>query len=330
MPKHNITTKKITEFTVQNTIYIRDNKDDRKLVYLCNFINYNKEKRVVTGIIIEENEGIFNHAVGRQISAGLSSCALYGNVGNEQPHYRWFDNSLYAVHPLEETKIDEHGVHVEKHPSYGLIQFSRRSHNGASLFGSSIQSRETVSLTISRAKHKRDLADDWYYSENEIIEVEMSQIQFAELITSFNRGEGIPCTIRHVDFERYPEPPFQSKADIFHSEFQNKMHNFSVDIQKNMEQAIDILKNKNNIGKGDRDVILKGLESLMQELSSNIPFVAEQFTESMQHTVLEAKGEIEAFIENKIRTTGLEALGFKKEDHTPLIDNNQNTGNEQR
>ncbi|KKK47299.1 hypothetical protein LCGC14_3156640, partial [marine sediment metagenome] len=50
-------------------------------------------------------------------------------------------------------------------------------------------------------------------------------------------------------------------------------------------------------------------------LISNIPFLAEQFSEQMDRTVTEAKGEIEAHVSNLIRQTGLDAL----EDMKPLL-----------
>jgi len=51
----------------------------------------------------------------------------------------------------------------------------------------------------------------------------------------------------------------------------------------------------------------------MQNIKSNIPFVNEQFTEQMDKTITEAKGEIEAFIEHKIRSAGLEAIAASKD-----------------
>jgi len=320
----NLSTKKITDFTPEDTIYIRNNKDDRKPVLLCQFIKYESKNATVQGKIIcnpmDERE---NYETGKVMSARLSDCALYGNATGEEgrAYYRWFDSSLYAMHPMEEHKVFENDVHIKKHPSYGLARFSRISGGYRHLFGSSIQSQQTVIFSISRATHDRSLSNDWYHAGQELIEIEMSQNQFAELITSFNMGQGIPVTIKHINHDRYPNPPFLSKADLFSKEFKKKMFNFGVDMKKMVEQASDILINKANIGKGDREIISQSIESLVSHITSTIPFVSEQFQESMEKTVLEAKSEIEAFIENKIRNTGLEALGYNKEENAPLIDN---------
>jgi hypothetical protein len=326
-PKHNLSKKKLTDFTSEDTIYMKYTKSERKPIYLCQFISYNHNKSVVTGKVIEVEQDYEKRIIGEIITARYDNCALYGNATDEEnrSYYRWFDGSLYAMHPLEQHKIVANDLHVEKHPSYALARFSRISGGHRALFGSSIQSQQTITLTITRARHDRSSNNDWYYGQEELIEVEMSQNQFAELITSMNMGQGIPVTIRHINLERYPNPPFQSKADIFAGEFAKSMHNFTIDMKKLVEQSVDMLKNKATIGKGDRDVILKNIDQLVSHISSTIPFVSQQFQESMEKTVVEAKSEIEAFIENKIRTTGLEALGFKKEDNTPIfhIDNKE-------
>ena len=53
------------------------------------------------------------------------------------------------------------------------------------------------------------------------------------------------------------------------------------------------------------------LNMIKQEIASNVPFIKKQYTEQIDKTLLEAKNEIEAFVEKKIRTIGIE--GFKKE-----------------
>ena len=317
----NLSTKKITDFTEEDTIYIR--LYYWKPVYLCQYIKYDSSKAIVTGMVISVAYDYENGMIGKTISARLYDCALFGNATTEEnrsPYFRWFDRSLYAMHPMEEHKVFENDVHVSKHPSYGLARFSRISGGHRALFGSSIQSQQTIILTISRAEHDRSLNKDWYHSKGELIEIEMSNNQFAELMTSFNMGSGIPVTIKHINHEMYPDAPFQAKGDIFSAEFQKQMHNYGVEMKKTIETATDILTNKANIGKGDRDVILKSLDRLVTHVTNSIPFVADQFREQMDKTVVEAKSEVEAFIEHKIRSTGMEALGYKKENY-PLLEN---------
>jgi hypothetical protein len=42
--------------------------------------------------------------------------------------------------------------------------------------------------------------------------------------------------------------------------------------------------------------------------TDSIPFVQSQFNEAMDKTVTEARAEVEAFVDNKIRSLGIQAL----------------------
>lgn len=79
----------------------------------------------------------------------------------------------------------------------------------AFLFGSSIKHHDIITLRISPAYMDRDLNYDRYYAENHpYIEINMSQSQFAQAITSLNMGAGVPVTLRQINGE-YIEPcPF--------------------------------------------------------------------------------------------------------------------------
>ena len=78
---------------------------------------------------------------------------------------------------------------VSKHESYGIIGISRvTSHPAKNLFGSSVKHTHSMALRIKTASVDRHLNQDWYHAENELIEIEMSPTQFAEMITSLDTG----------------------------------------------------------------------------------------------------------------------------------------------
>ena len=89
---------------------------------------------------------------------------------------------------------------VTTHPSFGIAKFSRHScSHPQSLFGSSIGHENTITLTISRADHIRsDSSYDRYYEKGQIIEVEMSAAQFAEMITTMNMV--VVCQLRFAEY----------------------------------------------------------------------------------------------------------------------------------
>ena len=53
---------------------------------------------------------------------------------------------------------------------------------------------------------------------------------------------------------------------------------------------------------------------LKSDIGSNIEFIADQFNEQMEETVMEAKGEIESFCQNKINSIASGSLVEHRED----------------
>ena len=195
-----------------------------------------------------------------------------------------------------------------KHESYGLLQISRvTSGGGAQLFGSSILHRNTIRLRVHEARHMRDLRHDWYYAQRELIEIEMSPAQFAEAITSLNCGAGVPCTIKHINHERREDPPYESKREVFREEFKKRGEKVASLLKEVVEQA-EALAGAKAPNKGDRNRLLGTLGSIVQEISSNMPWMAECFDKHMEKSEVEAKAAIEAFILNAVTSTGLEVL----------------------
>lgn len=203
---------------------------------------------------------------------------------------------------------------IDQHPSYGLLSFSRVSGSNQTLFGSSIKHDNTIMMRVKPAKVERSLNTDWYLSAGrEYLEVEMSYSQFAEAITSMNMGEGVPVTVRYLNGEEIERPEFKNKRLEFEEEFKERMNELNKKLDKLTFETEDILKNKKSINKGDRENILNQIAGFRQEMKSNIPFVLTCFNEQMDKTVKEAKGEIEAFVQHKTLSLGLEKLNELKQ-----------------
>jgi hypothetical protein len=65
---HNLCTKKITEFTTEDTIYIRDNIDNMKPLHLCKFLSYDSKKGTVTGEITSVEDKWRERIIGNTIT----------------------------------------------------------------------------------------------------------------------------------------------------------------------------------------------------------------------------------------------------------------------
>lgn len=209
-----------------------------------------------------------------------------------------------------------------EHESYGLLSISRRQGGRSHLFGSAVEHHNTIALTISRAEHVRNLSHDWYRDTDQLIEVEMSPAQFAEAITTLNHGCGVPCTIRHLQgHPNIQEPPFESIRETFHNEFKEDMEKIAGRLVDDMREIEKVLEKK-ALNKADREMILKRLSMLHQEVKSNLPFVHKSFDEAVDKTVVQAKAEVEAFFTNAMIKAGQAALAGAPVEpvQVPLLD----------
>lgn len=196
--------------------------------------------------------------------------------------------------------------HVEKHPSFGQLSFCRRSHGGETrVYGSSIGHRSTVVMTISHSEKRRDLNRTWYFPDKTVVEIEMSQSQFAEAISSLNMGGGVPCSIRYIEGKGNIEPtPYENVREVFETELKEKLKKTLGQADALLEEASGLLGQK-SVRKRDLAELLNKVERIKTELHCNFPFIYDSFNEQMDNTVTEAKGEIEAFTEMKLMSAGL-------------------------
>jgi hypothetical protein len=200
---------------------------------------------------------------------------------------------------------------LEKHPSYGMVGFSRITHGGArggtNLFGSSLTHSHTIALRIKRATKGRHGSDDWYYGGETLIEVEMSPAQFAEAITTLNVGDGIPCTIRRIGDQGVENCPEVSMRQRFENEFNDTCTHVS-DLAADMIKKVEGMLTQKTIKVSERKELLETLRMLSMNLKSNLPFINSQFNEAMDKVVADAKSSVEAAITHRISDLGIKTF----------------------
>nr|DAF61981.1 MAG TPA: hypothetical protein [Siphoviridae sp. ctP0x5] len=195
------------------------------------------------------------------------------------------------------------------HPSYGTIMFNRAYGGKTPLFGSSIEHSNVIIMELRHAEIERGLNRDWVYGKAPIAEIEMSYSQFAEAITSFGQGTGIPVTIRYTEKDgKIPPCDFVSKREQFTDEFKGKTKNAMNESQQLIQDVTDLFSQKKALTKADKEAVISKLRKLSMDLGCNLDFIADQFNEQMDKTVMEAKGEIESFCQNKINAIASAAL----------------------
>jgi hypothetical protein len=198
------------------------------------------------------------------------------------------------------------------HESYGLVEFNRISGGNGRLFGSSVEHQHSIRIRVSQATLIRsNLHYDRYFTKDRIVEIDMSPTQFAEAITSMNTM-GNPCTIRSRvgsdgEYKSIEPCPFMNKREQFENEFKDIMDNASEDITNTSEEIEEILAKK-TVNKGDREIIRGLLYRIKMSLTDKAPFMAKMYNEQLDKTAAEAKGEIEAFAEHKLRSIGIDNI----------------------
>jgi len=179
------------------------------------------------------------------------------------------------------------------------------------MFGSSIRDHMSfITLEVKEGKRQHMLSQDWYSAAGGrlLLELHLSNAQFAELITTMNMGDGVPCTIRYLDGRKMEDPPDEE------TEVEKVQTGFKQDARKlaqkldGFREEVRKLFEKKTIGKQDREEILKQIGLFIQEVHSDFPFVLQQFEEATERVVGAAKAEVDAFMTHAVTAAGVEAL----------------------
>jgi hypothetical protein len=209
------------------------------------------------------------------------------------------------------TKNNGSHFDYEKHPSWGMVEFSRVSGGKSRLFGSSLPMHgTTIRLTIRHGQRAHSLGSDWFMGSSRVplVEVELSPAQFAELLTTMNIGDGVPCTIRSVDGEQMPDVPDEPM------ETGRVRESFKEEVGDITERLAALLKSANEtlarptLRASDRKDLIEQLRMIVQGVKSNLPFMLAQFEEATDKITTTAKAEVDAFVTHAATRLGIERL----------------------
>lgn len=211
--------------------------------------------------------------------------------------------SRRRVQPVEvraDTSRPHRGDEIHSHPAFGQIGASRSQGTGTVLYGSEFLHRDVITITISSSEMRRGLSMDWPHATRQLIEVEMSEAQWAEFVSKLNHGSGTRCTIRHVGGEWTPGIPEPVRR---HEQFEGEMAQCLIEAEKQAKRLEELIANN-----GKKSEMRDAIIQLRNPLSPNISFIAKQFGEHMEDMTSSAKIEIEAHMSNAIQRAGLKAL----------------------
>lgn len=203
-----------------------------------------------------------------------------------------------------------------ENPAFGMIDIGRVS-GRAELFMVDYPQQHFISIKIRNAKLIRDLSSNWVHAHGvPIVEVLMSEVQFARAIASLNTS-GVPCTLAHYRsvesgevIHRPAMPPAEKLSNQFSKEIRQKAARATEAIS-NARKKLDEIRAGGSIRKSDLDKVIDLLGNAERDTASNLPFVVERAEETIQESVEQGKAEISAYSDFVVAKLGERAFAEK-------------------
>ena len=217
--------------------------------------------------------------------------------------------------PIEEPTVThgdgKHEDYRTTHPAYGQISCCRVSGN-MSLYDSDFKHQHHVRIRICTSEHVRNLSNDWHHERGQLMELAMSESQWAHFITSMNVGGGSPCTLTYIQgkgmIPQLPSP--KPMTERFAKEIKASMED-NLSRLKDLEDKIAALDKP--MGKKEMAELGKSINLIRGSLVGSTKFIADQFDEHVEGTVNKAKTEINAYVLNNVVKAGLQSIADAQE-----------------
>jgi hypothetical protein len=217
------------------------------------------------------------------------------------------------------VKRDEKWGDEWAHPAWAMIGASRVSGGDAVLFDSDIRHNHYVVVRLRGATRRRSLHRDSLFAESRapIVEVAMSEAQWASFVSSMNVGDGVACTLRYREGQSIPGLPYESRL----KESVDEVRGAADKALERVREAFAKVEEKPNKGN------IRALRFAIEGMPNNMAFAAESLTEHTENVVQKARADIEAMVVSKAQQLGLEP-GDLGVDRPALAAGDHETGEE--
>lgn len=197
----------------------------------------------------------------------------------------------------------------EKHDSWGMVGIYHQHHCGKELFGSDVTNYNTICLKIKTAQCSRDLGRDWIMGDRTLIEINLSANQFADLLTNANIGDGVPCTIEYMAGKGMIEyKPQKPKLEIIEEERDELAESTVNDLKSSIAMVEELIANKKISQSTGKELLSKVKGAYSSLMGGSKEFFKKQAKQEVNDMVVEAKRQVQSYVDNKIYSTGLKML----------------------
>lgn len=226
--------------------------------------------------------------------------------------------SISTQNPVTDERGDEH------HPAFGVITVHDVSATpGAVLFQSDLRHGRYIALSIHEATRKRDLNHDWVHAGKTIIEVCLSQSQWAAMVASMGNGSGTPVTISHRERDgSVPGLPYQPRIAQSIDEVTDSTRKLLADLRAAFDELQALEDGKAGIK--ERREARRKLGVKLANAEANSSFAVRSMASAAEKAVSQAKADIEVAVaqaatKHGIETNLLDALGLGSEEVARLL-----------
>lgn len=205
--------------------------------------------------------------------------------------------------PTTRHESGPHGGTIVEHPAFGQISISR-TEGGQVLYGSDFVHQRCMRLSIKPSYLRRDLSNDWPHTTGlPLIEIDMSEAQWSEFVSSVSVYSGVQCTLRYINGQEVPSIPAPvNRHDQFHSEATERLQEGMQKLSE-LEQTIKDLK----LPEKTKVALIRQLHAARSQFGPNLKFVADQFSEHMERVTTKARTEVNAYAPHQFTRLGLQA-----------------------
>ena len=133
-------------------------------------------------------------------------------------------------------------------------------------------------------------------------------VDFAEAITSFGCGDGVPCTITRLQGQSVESCPFEDQREKFAKDFAEDCREGTQAVDECLERVQELFNSGKPPNKAQRTEIISLLNKAQMSYKDSIPFLSKQFNVAMDKTTTEAKAEVEAFAQTRIHSLAQDVI----------------------
>ncbi len=199
------------------------------------------------------------------------------------------------------------------HPSWAIISLTHTS-GSMRMFRSPGEHHAFMTIRIHHASLNTRMGGDREpWPEAQIVEVRLTPIQFAEMITQPNRANGVACTLTYLGRERMPEPPKEN--DEIHDFAEAAGKNAIYDSVAELENLIAYIDKQIAAGKGlsltAAREFAKDLRLAHSRATVDLDYWRKELAERGRNIRSKVTTDLHATADLIVRNMGLEALKEK-------------------